>query len=524
MRPLSACLVCRERRKRCERAYGTTSCNFCKRRRLECLMAPKPDSDQEEPYELLKHHSHATNLHSAAGRPLGEGLIVELADLYFDTLQGGFPYLFHRATFMDDVRDGSVPMILLYGVIGLSARFSADGVFGDVGPWQRGRPYVKEAERMLDLHHVTLTTIQACVLLAINFAIDADSAAECVYLAIASRMALLLDLPNASTKSPLEKELNHRVWWSIVTTDTWCSANLCLPRAIPLSENVPLLVDERTFSEMQRDDLVECGKCPDESVSLFSPLAHLAKLNKLLYEIHQLNTKIANDCLSLTDAHDAINGLGASLDRWSSELPQDMQYTQSNMAHWTAEGFGNIFATLHINYNHASQLLFYQFLYPSHTVSGTFSTGLVNSYAIRCKQHAAALCDLIFNAREAHALDLRFITLGHIVVIASTVHIHSLLFSTDEEEIRLARLRLERNFETITRLHTYWPTVSASFSRLQAFHRACLKSTKSSFRLDRWMLRFMLEFSQPMDERVDELAGEADTSKPFGQLQYLLDR
>ncbi|KAL2850182.1 hypothetical protein BJY01DRAFT_245648 [Aspergillus pseudoustus] len=538
MRPLSACMACRERRKRCQRPRGSTSCEFCTARRLECLMAPKPDAESDGAYELLKHHRHGTDLYSASAAALSQDAIVEFANLYFETVQGGFPSLFHRPTFMGDVADGSVPLILLYGVIGLSARFSVHPSLSKIEPWERGRPYAKEAERMLDLHNVTLTTIQACILLAINLAIEGESMTECVFLAIAARMALLLDLPNAAARTPLEQELNQRVWWSIVTTDTWCSANLCVPRAIRLGNNVPSLLDEWAFSRLGRDDQFE-GDSPNLSACSSSPLAHLVHLNRLLYEIHQVNAMIVDDHVQPDRAQSSIASLSTSLDNWISGLPPEMQCTEANMAHWAAAGFGGIFATLHINYNHAAQLLFYQFLYASQGGSGGPAATkpvsgellLTDAYARRCKTHAAALCDLIYSARVNHGVDLRFTILAHVLVIASTVHIHSLLFSVDEEEIALAKVRLQRNFETITRLHTYWPAASASFSRLQAFHSACLKSTHSSFRLDRWMLRFMLEFSKPIDERGSGMVEEGSSSvadpegaKPFDQLRYLLER
>ncbi|KAL3446296.1 hypothetical protein BJX65DRAFT_308996 [Aspergillus insuetus] len=525
-------MACRERRKRCQRPRGSTSCQFCTERRLECLMAPKPDAESDAAYELLKHHRHGTDLHSASAAALSQDVIVELANLYFENVQGGFPNILHRPTFMGDVANGSVPLILLYGVIGLSARFSVHPSLRKVEPWERGRPYAKEAERMLDLHNVTLTTIQACILLAINLAIEGESMTECVFLAIAARMALLLDLPNAVAGTPLQQELNRRVWWSIVTTDTWCSANLCVPRAIRLGDNVPILLDEWAFSRLGRDDQLDS---PTLSACSSSPLAHLVHLNRLLYEIHQVNAMIVDDHVQPDRAQSSIDALSASLDNWISGLPSEMHYTESNMAHWAAAGFGPVFATLHINYNHAAQLLFYQFLYASQgngaaTKPVPGEVLLADAYACRCKAHAAALCDLIYSARVNHGLDLRFTILAHILVIASTVHIHSLLFSVDEEEIALAKVRLQRNFETITRLHAYWPTASASFSRLQAFHSACLKSTHSSFRLDRWMLGFMLEFSKPINEREsgsgmgEGTVAEPEGVKPFDQLRYLLER
>ena len=58
---------------------------------------------------------------------------------------------------------------------------------------------------------------------------------------------------------------------------------------------------------------------------------------------------------------------------------------------------------------------------------------------------------------------------GHVLVIASTVQLHILLFGTDEIQIRAARSRLERNFEILSKLQSYWPTLDVCFSRFREF-------------------------------------------------------
>jgi hypothetical protein len=121
-----------------------------------------------------------------------------------------FHNIFHRATFIAQVKDSSIPKILFFGVAGLSARYSTHPIFASITPWDRGRPYRDESKRLLDLEDTSLISIQACMLLAANASVEGDSRTESVYLAIASRMATLLDLPNLPTESLLEQEINRR--------------------------------------------------------------------------------------------------------------------------------------------------------------------------------------------------------------------------------------------------------------------------------------------------------------------------
>lgn len=133
----------------------------------------------------------------------------DLVDLYFTRVQVAFPYLFHRAQFKAAVRDGSIPTILFLGVAGLSARFSPSA-FSGTDPWDRGRPFAAEAEKLVNLHDISLLTIQACLLLAANFVANGEAQTECLYLTLACRMAMLMDLPNAQTDSIIDQELHCR--------------------------------------------------------------------------------------------------------------------------------------------------------------------------------------------------------------------------------------------------------------------------------------------------------------------------
>jgi hypothetical protein len=106
---------------------------------------------------------------------------------------------------------------------------------------------------------------------------------------------------------------------------------------------------------------------------------------------------------------------------------------------------------------------------------------------------------------------------GHMLVVTSTVYIHMLLFSEDDEaKTRLARQRLAQNFEILTELQTFWVTLDVALSRLQVFHNACRRSIDESFRMDRWMLAFILEHGSSIVERpIDGFeGGEGEGDSP----------
>lgn len=105
--------------------------------------------------------------------------------------------------------------------------------------------------------------------------------------------------------------------------------------------------------------------------------------------------------------------------------------------------------------------------------------------------------------------------IGHALVISSTVQLYILLFSDDGVDCHAARRRLEKNFMILCNLQNLWRTVDHSFGRFIEFHTACMRSKETledpsrTFKLDKWMLRFLMEFSKPVEKR-----GENDSNTP----------
>lgn len=77
-------------------------------------------------------------------------------------------------------------------------------------PRVRGHSFAQEAEHLLNLRDVSLTTIQACILIGAFYVTEGEAATEAVFYGIACRNAMLLDLPNMSVASRVEQETNRR--------------------------------------------------------------------------------------------------------------------------------------------------------------------------------------------------------------------------------------------------------------------------------------------------------------------------
>lgn len=78
------------------------------------------------------------------------------------------------------------------------------------GRRERGKPFTALAFQLVDFRDVSLSTIQACVLLATLCFTEGNTQAEAVYYATANRMAMILDLPNREAPSELEHQIDLR--------------------------------------------------------------------------------------------------------------------------------------------------------------------------------------------------------------------------------------------------------------------------------------------------------------------------
>ncbi|USP77436.1 hypothetical protein yc1106_04710 [Curvularia clavata] len=412
----------------------------------------------------------------------------ELVELYFDYIHDQFHSIYHRASFLDDVMNDRVPAIVLFAIFALSARFSTSQAFVGTDPRERGERYRMRSEELLNIRYLHPTTVQGCILLGAYAAASGETDVENIYYSMAGRMCLALDLPNRPVASLIEREVNIRIWWTICMVDVWSSTAVRLPRIMPFDTTVPLPVDEFPFTSMSTDS--EYGFM--DSASLSSPLmAEMVKLNRILAKIIDFNRTCVSEHLEGMPLEKGMRELSRDLDVWLEGLPQHMRDTPENFKYFASRGHGRMFAAVYLGYYHFGQLLNYQFL--------SSSTEECGRYAEACKQHAARLCSLVYRSHSTPGSEVMYSAVSHILVIASTVQIHTLLFSGDESEIRISKTRLERNFEMLLRLRTYWPSVDGAMSRLRAFHQTCLRSKETSFVLDRWLLRFLVQFAPHME-------------------------
>lgn len=206
---------------------GHDTCDYCKLHGTECVHElPRGGWYEQRAIQQSQHGGTSTESYQS---PPGSGvsptshhaleqptllpeinLLLELVNLYFDYVHDQFHSLFHRPTFFEDIAQQAVPEGLLYGMVGLGARFSTNPALENNEPRERGRKYLDEAERRLNLRAISLETVQLAVLLGAGSTGDGDTDAENNFYSVACRTAQLLGLPFRSVSSALQREIDTR--------------------------------------------------------------------------------------------------------------------------------------------------------------------------------------------------------------------------------------------------------------------------------------------------------------------------
>lgn len=276
--------------------------------------------------------------------------------------------------------------------------------------------------------------------------------------------------------------LRHIVYWTLYMIDIWSSAGLQLPRQMPRSDQIMLPIEESLYLGLSAHSI--------RPNSAFSSIwAEMVNLAHIWVEIHDLNRSTVDGSMRPEPLSHAVEVLSNKLRSWAESLQPHLKATKDNFMRYASLGLGSALAALHLGFHYYNEVLFYQFLAENahhSSVSAIF-------YKESCKTHATRFCDLLYMCISIPGCECFYIMVGHMLVVTSTIYIHTLVFSDVEEQIVTARHRLERNFQILTQLQSYWIKLDDSLSRLRAFHNACIASVESSFCLDRWMLSFILE-------------------------------
>ena len=325
--------------------------------------------------------------------------------------------------------------------------------------------------RLLNDHLInpTLYTVQTALLIAHFLGGEGDNKGKYVYVGIARLHAEAIRLWDLSKPSPLiDGEICRRTWLSVVVAEKWAAADLSTHAAIDSAAesglNMSPMLGELEFSNANPNaSEVFLEVVPQQSCIW----AQMAKTIHLYSRINELLLSLSRGSGSIGNHLAEISVLAGHLDEWAHCLPYELTYKPENIARFANRGLGRTFLSMHIGYHHFRQLLFYPFLDPrgsNHPCLQASMDNLVKDYGLRCKTDAIAVSDIARISFATSGCELMYFLTGHILVVSSSIHLHTLLSSEDLKTTYMARERLKLNFELMMYLKPYWTVLEESVS------------------------------------------------------------
>ncbi|KAJ4358896.1 hypothetical protein N0V95_002676 [Ascochyta clinopodiicola] len=229
-----------------------------------------------------------------------------------------------------------------------------------------------------------------------------------------------------------------------------------------------------------------------------------------------LNYVLCNQNEDLSKRPGRVEEIAEELLSWRRKLPDRLLYLPENIARHKQDKLFREFSVLHILYHYQFQLLYYHYLQKDQEADLDSATVRHHkTYATQCKAHAVAMSEIFWAANSQKGTECFWSPVnGHLLVVASSIHLHTLLFETEEEKIARAKKLLEQNFTMLLQLQEYWPSLEHSMMRLRAFHKTCLLTAQpeENFTMDDWTAQFLNRYHMPVGDRSNTTTPEEEFS------------
>lgn len=417
-------------------------------------------------------------------------VLLDVVEKYIEYVHGQPHCLFHAPSLMESVKNKTAYRTILYGIIGLAAQFSS--LFKDQSKYSQVM-YMNESKRALrnEADHICLENVQAAVLVTNICFAQNKPAQEIMYCGIGIRMGQILKLHKESENdTPLLRETKLRVWWSLFMADIWTSGNIdvsglisgqraaCESYSLPSAE-ILFIKFSMVPPSFHVDEYHYAALWP-EMIKLVRIYEHIQDLNREL---------VSNGYSSYDEVVLQVKGLQEKLDAWRASLLPCLVFNVENLRRFIQLGLGRMFVSTHLGYHHYACILYFQFLDESQPL-----TPIRKQYAETCVQHAQAQAKMIDMALNEYDCLPLFNTVGHIIVVCSSVLLHKLHFGPPDEVPSTKQL-LESNIAALNILKKYWRNIGLMIEMLQTFQSVCKLFSYNAFQMDNWMLNFLLRYS-----------------------------
>ncbi|CAG7985062.1 unnamed protein product [Penicillium nalgiovense] len=484
------------RKKRCSPVGDGHGCELCRSLSIPCGL--------DDPYSVSSPSPGLQGITMQTSREVFHDLVL----LYFRFIHNVIHTMIHEASFMHQFKEGTASMIHVYAMCALAARFSDNPVFHGIARGSRGSIYISEAVRLIQQSIIipSLESMQGLILIGYYYGGEGDGKAKHIYTGLARLHAETLSLWEIPKDgSLLSQEEHRRTWLSVNIASDWSAIDISVE---PISLNHGLEVDLLKFDDIAFQSL-DPGLVQGTYSSPSSPYnmwAYMARTLGIFNRTSVLLRQMSQCLISFDDYCQEAVVLEDRLDEWEKSLPPNLRYTTENIMSAVKQRLGRTFLAMHIGYHHFRQILFF----PSLDARRDHDNTKLTKIASQCKRSANIISDILRHSTDIENCDLNCFIYGHIAVISSCVHLHTLLLSDKPEALSMARQWLLLNFKYLMGIKSYWPVVEHSVARLRKFQNCCQDSASDPFVLDNWMARFVTEHTSYPSERQNSASKPSD--------------
>ncbi|KAL4939200.1 hypothetical protein BDV06DRAFT_39076 [Aspergillus oleicola] len=490
-----ACVTCRSRKRRCVPTSTGGPCQLCHSLSKSCslgLARRSTRADGGQPPTVEDRRSSAASEDAPTGLASRQ-LFTELVHLYFRYIHDIPHTIFHEPTFMRRLNDGTAPMIHIYAMCALAARFSNNPVFGNTAPCDRGKFFATEAVRLCQPYMISpsLESVQGFLLIGYYFSGEGNVDGKHIYIGLARLHAERLSCSEDS--SVVYQEEYRRGWLSIHVASHWSAWDMAMePESLTDGPEFLPRMDDATWRSASAELLD-----PDQVQDIFrcDMWAQMARTLGVFARINTLLRKLSRNLISFDDYCAQAAQIEVALEQWTENLPSRLTWKFDNLLFLAGRRLGQVYLAMHVGFFHFRQMLFFPFL----DARAARKTG--PSQAIKCKDSASVVSFILQYSKTIRDCELDYFIYGHIGIVSSCVHLHTLLFSDDFRELSMTRQRLLSNFQYLMAVKSYWPIVEHYTIHLRTFQNSCRDSISDPFVLDNWMACFLTEHSSLLSER-----------------------
>jgi hypothetical protein len=222
------------------------------------------------------------------------------------------------------------------------------------------------------------------------------------------------------------------------------------PMRLPDGPDFLPKIDDATFRSVSAE-LLNVTHVQD--ASRCDMWAQMARTLGIYANVNTLMRQLSRNMISFEEYCVQAAKLEAALEQWAENLPPKLTWSFDNLMLLAGQRLGQIYLAMHIGYFHFRQMLFFPFL----DSRAAQNPGL--DRAAKCKDGAAVVSSILQYSKNIKNCELEYFIYGHIAVVSSCVHLHTLLFSDDYRELSMARQRLVSNFQYLMTVKSFWPIV-----------------------------------------------------------------